>query len=247
MASTEIKLEITGGLAQIVLDGAPTRNSLDFDSVEQLIKACNLIDEDPHIGAAIITGVDKSFCSGAHTSVLESLKGKTEKEISQDLGRIYEAFTRVGELKVPTLAAVNGFAVGAGVNLAMVCDLRIGSENAVFNSGFAKLGIHPGGGHFNLIARNTSTQAASAMGLFAQKVTAHKAKEIGLLWDVFEAEKLNEIAKEMTHHLATDPQLARELVKSYRQTTSHSIDWMSALEAERARQIWTFSRSKDQG
>lgn len=245
MASTEIKLEIIGSSALITLDGASTRNSLDLDSVNQIVAICEQIDQDESIGVAILTGTENSFCSGAHTSVLDSLKGKPKEEIGVGLSRIYEAFSRVGELSVPTLAAVNGFAVGAGVNLAMVCDLRICSENAIFNSGFAKLGIHPGGGHFNLIARNSTAQAASAMGLFAQKVDAIRAKQIGLVWEVYKQEALMDSALEITAHLAADPKLARELVKSYRQTTSHSVDWKSALEIERARQIWTFSREKE--
>lgn len=245
MASTEIGLQISEGIAVITLSGAATRNSLDEASVQQMIDVCAQIDADPSVGAAIVTGVETSFCSGAHTSVLDGLRGKSDEEVKTGLGRIYEAFTRVRELSVPTLAAVNGFAVGAGVNLAMVCDFRICSANAVFNSGFAKLGIHPGGGHFNLIARNSSASVASAMGLFAQKVDAQKAKETGLVWEIFEANELLGAAKEICAHLGNDPDLARQLVQSYRVTANPSFDWANALDVERARQIWTFTRDKE--
>ena len=245
MSASTIDVAIHDGIAWITVNGVDTKNSLDETSVVQMIDACERIDADATVGVAIVTGADGAFCSGAHTSVLAGLHGKTDQEIRKGLGRIYEAFTRVGQLKVPTLALINGAAVGAGVNLAMVCDIRVCADQAIFASGFARLGIHPGGGHLNLIARATDYSTAAALGVFAQKIDGPRAAEIGLVWKSVPQSELHSTGLDMVSHLAADPDLARELIKSLRETANPSVGWLDALEIERERQIWTFARSQE--
>ena len=178
MSASKIELVVDNGFAWITLRGIETKNSLDEESVTQMLAVCDQIDADPTIGVAVISGEGNAFCSGAHTSVLAGLRGQSQEVVRAGLGRIYEAFTRVHDLKVPTVAMINGAAVGAGVNLAMVCDIRIADRNAVIASGFARLGIHPGGGHMNLIARATNESVASALGVFAQKIDGFAPRKL---------------------------------------------------------------------
>lgn len=245
MSASKVELEVTDGVAWLTLRGIKTKNSLDNESVEQMIKVCNQIDADPTIGVAVITGEGNAFCSGAHTSVLAGLKGQSEEVVRAGLGLIYEGFARVYDLKVPTVAMINGAAIGAGVNLAMVCDIRIADREAVIASGFARLGIHPGGGHMNLIAKATNQSVAAALGVFAQKVDGVQAKELGLVWDALPADELRASVETLTSHLAADPLLARELVKTLRETANPSVGWRDALNIERDRQMWTFTRSQE--
>ncbi len=244
MSASVIALDIDNGIAWITLRGIQTKNSLDESSVVDMIAACERIDADPSVGVAVVTGEGNAFCSGAHTSVLAGLRGQPDDVVRAGLGRIYEAFTRVRELTVPTVAMINGAAVGAGVNLAMVCDIRIADRSAVIASGFARLGIHPGGGHMNLIARATSTSVASAMGVFAQKIDGARAQEIGLVWAAVDADDLRATVTDMVQHLAKDPELARQLVATLRETANAGVDWRNALDIERERQMWTFTRSQ---
>ncbi|MEI6109945.1 MAG: enoyl-CoA hydratase/isomerase family protein [Actinomycetes bacterium] len=244
MSASKIELVVDSGFAWITLRGIDTKNSLDEESVVQMLTVCDKIDSDPTIGVAVVSGEGNAFCSGAHTSVLAGLRGRPDAEVRAGLGRIYEAFTRVRDLKVPTVAMINGAAVGAGVNLAMVCDIRVADKNAVIASGFARLGIHPGGGHMNLIARATSESVASALGVFAQKIDGVRAQEIGLVWAAVESDQLKPTVVGMGQHLASDPALARELVQTLRETADPSVAWINALEIERERQMWTFTRSQ---
>jgi len=244
MNASTIDLAVDNGVAWITLRGAETKNSLDEASVVQMLAACDQIDADPTIGVAVVTGEGNAFCSGAHTSVLSGLRGQSDDVVRAELGRIYEAFTRVHDLAVPTVAMINGAAVGAGLNLAMVCDIRVADRSAVIASGFARLGIHPGGGHMNLIAQATSQSVASALGVFAQKIDGARAKEIGLVWDAVESDQLRPTVTGMVQHLAKDPQLARQLVATLRETANPSVAWRDALDIERERQMWTFTRSQ---
>lgn len=244
MSASSIELVIEDGFAWITIKGIATKNSLDEESVVQMLAVCEQIDSDPTVGVAVVSGEGNAFCSGAHTSVLAGLRGQSDEVVRAGLGRIYEAFTRVRELTVPTIAMINGAAVGAGVNLAMVCDIRVADRNAVIASGFARLGIHPGGGHMNLIARATNESVASALGVFAQKIDGIRAHEIGLVWAAVESDQLQPTVINMAKHLADDPSLARELVQTLRETANSSVSWGDALDIERERQMWTFTRSQ---
>jgi enoyl-CoA hydratase len=145
---------------------------------------------------------------------------------------------------VPTLARIDGPAVGAGVNLALACDVRIASTRARFVSGFAAVGIHPGGGHFHLIDRLTGRQAAAAMGLFADAVSASRAQDIGLTWTTVDPADLNEIVDRLIAPLRADPALARRAKSSFVLTTSSADAWTAATEVERSRQMWSLTRPR---
>lgn len=243
MAATEIRLAVRDGVAWITLDGAETRNALDADSVQQMVAACEAVDADDSVGAVVVQGSGGSFCSGAHTSLLAGLAGRGEAEIEERLSAVYAAFARVHALTVPTVALVDGHAVGAGVNLAMACDLRLVTPRAIFQSGFARLGIHPGGGHFQLIARAAGYHTAAAMGVFAQRLDAAAALRSGLVWDLVAADDVERVIQDTVGHLAADPALARLLASSLRETWR--APWLEAVAVERARQAWTFARKQE--
>ncbi len=99
------------------------------------------------------------------------------------MGRIYDSFYRLGQVKVPTIAAVRGSAVGAGMNMLLAADLRIVANNARLLAGFLKRGLHPGGGHFVILSRLISREAAAAMALFGEEIDGTKAVELGLAWE----------------------------------------------------------------
>jgi len=144
---------------------------------------------------------------------------------------------------VPTLAALDGAAVGAGVNLALAADLRIVTERARLISGFARIGLHPGGGHLHLLARTRDSGTAAAAGLFAQPISAEQAVNCGLAWALVPSDDLHEHVNHMTEHLAADPVLARALVQTYRRTVVDAAAWDRAVEIERARQMWSLTRT----
>ena len=129
------------------------------------------------------------FCAGAVRGVLaDTGRDPVEDGAYRNLETVYRAFTTIGEVGVPTIAAVRGAAVGAGLNLALATDLRIVSRTARLLPGFAQIGIHPGGGHFTLLNRVAGREAAAAMGLFGEEVSGDRAVALGLAWAAYDDE-----------------------------------------------------------
>ena len=115
----------------------------------------------------MLTGEPPAFCSGADVAALGSLVASSRTTASAARSRsIYEGFLRVLRSPLPTVAAVNGPAVGAGLNLALACDVRLAGESARFDTRFLRIGLHPGGGHAWMLDRAVGPQAAAAMVLF---------------------------------------------------------------------------------
>src|SRR5438132_666909 len=112
------RCEIADRVAVVTLDDPDRRNALNLDMVEDVERIFDAIESDPDVGAVVVTGAPPAFCAGADLSHL----GGSQRD---GLLRIYEGFLRVGRSPLPTIAAVNGAAVGAGMNLALVCDLRL--------------------------------------------------------------------------------------------------------------------------
>jgi enoyl-CoA hydratase len=241
-ASTDVRAAVESGVAWITLDGEATRNALDAQASAALIATCDEIDADPSIGAVVITGAGSAFCSGADTAVLQSLRSARPDEAYDGLDALYSAFRRVARLRVPSVAAINGAAVGAGANLALCTDLRLMSETAVLVSGFAWIGLHPGGGHLTLLARAGGHSLAAAAGVFAQPVDAEAAVRTGLAWRAVPSDELLRVAAEAVAHLAADPALACALAATLRRTVTDDAAWDRAIEIERARQMWSLTR-----
>jgi enoyl-CoA hydratase len=243
MGRTRIEVEIANGAAWITLDGPERRNALDGEAVAELIAACDRIDADPTIGVAIVTGAGSAFCSGADTAILERIRGATPGARNRELAALYAGFRRFGALAVPSVAAINGPAVGAGLNLALAADLRMMTTDATLVSGFSKLGIHPGGGHLHLLARAAGASVAAAMGLFAQPMSAEQAVASGIAWAAVEATELRSAVARMVAPLAADPDLARALAADLRRTVLDADAWDGAVEFEREKQAWSLGRT----
>jgi enoyl-CoA hydratase len=167
-------------------------------------------------------------------------------EVAYDaLDHIYRAFTRLGELRAPSVAAVRGSAVGAGVNLAMAADVRIVAHDARIISGFGKLKLHPGGGHLQLLTQGSSREAATAMAVFSQEIDGRRAVELGLAWESVDDHDVEARARTIASAAGADPALARKMVQSLRLTTPQPVPWATALQAERAPQLWSLRRAAD--
>jgi enoyl-CoA hydratase len=243
MGSTKIELVLESGAAWITLNGPERRNALDVQAARDLVNVCDIINADPAIGVAIVTGVGRSFCSGADTDAISRIRVDPPDAAYEGLEHLYAGFRRFAELTVPTIAAVNGAAVGAGLNLALAADLRVASTDARFVSGFAPLGIHPGGGHLHLIARAGGAGAAAFLGVFGQNMRSEQALASGLVSAVTAPELLLDTVRMMIADLTADPDLARALAADLRRTVSDLGEWDRAMEIERARQMWSLARS----
>lgn len=244
MAGTAVHLDLAAGVAWVTLDGPGTRNALDAAAAADLVAVCDRVDDDPTIGVAVVTGSGGAFCSGADITALAGLRTTAPHTAYEGLDALYAAFRRIGTMTVPTVAAVDGAAVGAGLNLALAADLRILTDRARLVSGFARLGIHPGGGHLHLLGRAAGAGMAASAGVFARPITADRALATGLAADVVAPGDLRHTVERTVTHLSADPALARALTLTLRRTVLDAADWDRAVEIERARQLWSLSRPR---
>ncbi|MEY2476008.1 MAG: hypothetical protein QOG87_1323 [Actinomycetota bacterium] len=220
------------GVAVLTLDEPERRNALNLALVEEIITAFEELEADPAIGAVVVTGAPPAFCAGAD---LGNLGGAQEA----GLRSIYEGFLRVGRSSLPTLAAVNGAAVGAGMNLALVCDVRIAGRRAKFDTRFLDLGLHPGGGHTWMLQRAVGPQAASAMVLFGQVLDGEAAERCGLAWRCVDDDALLDEAVTLAARAASMP---RELSQRAKQTLAAMpavATHEAAVDLELDAQLWS--------
>lgn len=241
---SEILLERKDGVGIITLNAPERRNSFTPEMVEELIEACDLIDNDASIGAVVVKSNGDSFCAGAHRAVLEAAGIDPASTVNfRALGLMYNGFVRVGALQPPSIAAVRGHAVGAGVNLMLATDIRVVANDTRIITGFLRIGIHPGGGHFGLLGRLAGREAAAAMSVFGEEIDGRKATELGLAWIATDSEQVEAKALDLARRVASDPELARAAARSFRlELGPPAIPWPAALEAEKAIQMWSLHR-----
>src|SRR5271155_2865918 len=160
-------------VALITVNDPERRNAVTGEMSKQLRAAVERAEADPGVHAVVVTGAGQAFCAGADLSALGSAA-------EEGLLRLYDGFMAVGKCALPTIAAVNGPAVGAGLNLALAADVRIAGPNALFDTRFQKLGIHPGGGVTWMLQRAVGPQVARAALLFGMRFDAESAVRHGL-------------------------------------------------------------------
>jgi len=242
---SEVNYEVQGGVAHVELNAPKRRNALTPDMADELAAAFAVANADTRIGAVVISGAEGSFCAGADLLSLDGvMQDPTTDAAYRSVNRIYSAFLQAGALEVPSIAAIRGPVVGAGINLAFATDVRVAADNARFISGFEKLGLHPGGGHFSLLSHAASPEVAAAMAIFAQEVSGARAAELGLVWEALDDAAVEDRAFQMAARAGADPALARYSVKSLRMTTgANSVSWPAAVQAERAPQLWSLRRA----
>lgn len=240
---TEILVERDGGVAVVTLNAPERRNALTPAMARELSQACEDIDADPGIGAVVVQGSQGGFCAGAELETLAAVgEDPVDEKRFADLDAIYESFVRVGELRAPTIAAVRGVAVGAGLNLALVTDLRIFSEDAEVIAGFLRIGVHPGGGSLTMLAARAGREAAAALAIFGERLEGRRAVDVGLAWDCVADAEVEGRALELARRAAKDPELARLAVRSLRAEAAGNLPIRVALEYERASQLWSLRR-----
>jgi enoyl-CoA hydratase len=227
-------------VAVLTLDDPDRRNALTAELVGAIVNAVDECEDDDGVGAVVVTGAPPAFCSGADVGSLAAMSGRDGSGRSSrdaSLPSIYEGFLRVHRCSLPTVAAVNGPAVGAGLNLALACDVRVASPAARFDCRFARIGLHPGGGHTKLLTHAVGPQAAAAMVLAGESPDGERAAEIGLAWRCVDTGALLDEATRLAARAADVPrELARRVKASLRETPKlASLDDAVALELERQR------------
>jgi enoyl-CoA hydratase len=221
-----VQVTAADGVARVTLDDPARRNVLSAALVGELTAAFDALDGRDDVTAVVLTGAGRAFCAGAD---LADLRAAADGDRA-GLYRVYGGFDRVRRSPLVTIAAVNGAAVGAGLNLALVCDLRVAGASAWFDSRFAALGLHPGGGHLRLLTQLVGPQTAAAMALCRHRLDAAAAQAAGLVLAATPDDELLATADALARAAAATP---RDLVL----LTKRSLREEEALTAEQAMEL----------
>jgi len=205
--ASSVLYEARGAVALVTLNRPQALNSFTRQMHHDLCTALDLAEADSTIRALVITGAGRGFCAGADLSEFDFAPGPDLVKRADPGPVIDQAFNptarRLQNLRMPTIAAVNGVAAGAGASLAMCCDIAIAVPSASFIQAFSKIGLIPDAGGSWLLVERLGMARAMALAMTGDKLSADKAKEWGLIWDVAEDSVASAIA--LAERLAVMP------------------------------------------
>jgi enoyl-CoA hydratase len=238
---TDVSAETRDGVCVITLNAPQRRNALTPAMCDAITTAMQAAERDPAVSALVFAAAGEAFCAGADLAVLrDAMPDPVADAAYENVGRIYDLFRAVVTAKLPTIAAVQGAAVGAGLNLVLACDVRIVADD-VRLSGFGRAGLHPGGGHMELL-RGVDRQLAAWMTLFNQPVGAQDAVRTGLAWMSVPPDKLLPVALDVARGATRDAQLTRRITTTFRAITDAGAHHDRAVHIERGNQVWSLRR-----
>lgn len=175
-----VLLESDGPLRTITLNDPDRLNALDWPLLDELREAVATVAADAAARALLVAGAGRAFCSGANVTNLFGDRSRPVEELRDHLMRVYASFLPIRGLTIPTVAAVHGPAVGAGLNIALACDVIVAGPKAGFGPTFTQIGLHPGGGCTWMLTQRIGS-ANTAAALYAGEVIgADHALRLGI-------------------------------------------------------------------
>jgi enoyl-CoA hydratase len=226
----KVKLTLDDGVAVVTLADPGRRNALSKQLSDELAATvCDVLDGGARV--LVLAAEPPVFCAGG------SLDDLLRRE--RPLGETYAGFEALAGAPVPTIAAVTGAAIGAGVNLPLACDIVIAGEGATFDPRFLDVGIHPGGGHLWRLARRVGPQGAAALVLCGDSLTGAEAADAGLAWRCLPDDEVLTVALKLARRAAgRSPELVRLTKETLRVTTGYG-DAAAAAAVELEAQQWS--------
>ena len=238
MTEQTVLYEMRGAVALVTLNRPQSLNSFTRAMHGELWAALDRIEADRSVRALVITGAGRGFCAGADLAEFDFAPGPDLVRRADPGPVIEQAFNptvrKLQALRVPTVAAVNGVAAGAGASLAMTCDLAVAAPGAVFIQAFSRIGLIPDAGGSWFLVKRLGLARALGCAMLGDKLTAADAKEQGMIWDVAaEGEECVDAALKLAQRLAQLPTKALvETRKLLRAAASNELDAQLDLERE---------------
>ncbi|SHG75543.1 enoyl-CoA hydratase [Thermosyntropha lipolytica DSM 11003] len=226
-----LKVEKEGYIGIITVNRPEVLNALNREVLQEIKEAAEYMEKDDEVRVVIITGAgEKAFVAGADIKEMQPLNAVEGRSFGK-LGQ--EVFRRIENMEKPVIAAVNGFALGGGCELAMAADIRIASEKAKFGQPEVTLGITPGFGGTQRLPRLVGEGRAMELILTGRMIGAEEALRIGLVNAVYPADKLMEEAKKLAETIARNAPLAVKFSKAaINKGLQTDIDTGMAIEAD---------------
>lgn len=237
MSEPFLIVELDDAVLTVRLNRPETRNALSEPAqMDELVDLCRQVRHNRAIKAVVLTGAGSAFCAGGNVKDMRARGGIFAGSPYEVRDSYRDTIQRIPlalyDLDVPVIAAVNGPAIGAGLDLACMCDIRIASERALFAESFVKVGIVPGDGGAWLLPRVIGMQRASLMSFTGDTIDAAKALEWGLVVEVVPAEQLLPHAQAIAQRIAGNPSHALRLTKRLLREGQHMrLDSLLELSA----------------
>ena len=249
MHYTAIQLSETEGVARLVLHRPDKLNSFTEVMHGEVRHALDAVQQSATARVLVVTGAGRGFCAGQYLAddCMQKINGKMP-----DIGTVVEQHykpmvMRLANLKVPTVAAVNGIAAGAGVSLALACDLVVASESASFVQAFSKIGLVPDTGSTWFLPQRVGMARAMGLALLADKLPAAQAAQWGLIWKAVPEAEFASTIDTLAAQLASMPTKALVRIRQAMQaSTTNSLEQQLSLEAGFMRELG-WSRDYDEG
>ncbi len=222
-------VERANGIATIVMNRPEARNALDLIMRREMLGVLDEVEADPSSRVVILTGAGGHFCSGGDVKTMR--KPHTAAEGRGRVGMLNKMVLRLVNFPLPTIAMVDGYAVGAGSNLALCCDLIVASDRAKFGELFCKIGLAADGGGTWLLSRVVGMARAKELVFTGDVIDAAEAARIGLVNRVVPAAALETTTRALAEKIAAGPPLALRLDKEMLNRAA-STDLAAALEVE---------------
>ncbi|MCE3273574.1 MAG: Unsaturated acyl-CoA hydratase [Ramlibacter sp.] len=238
MSEATVLYETHAGVGVVTLNRPQALNSFTRRMHQELWDILDRVNADPSIRAVVITGAGRAFCAGADLAEFDFAPGPDLVKRADPGPVIDQAFNptvrKLVSLRVPTVAAVNGVAAGAGASLAMTCDLAIAASSASFIQAFSRIGLVPDAGGSWYLVKKLGLARAMGCAMLGDKVSAQDAKEWGMIWDVAaEGHDVTEAAVKLADRLAAMPTTALvQTRKLLRAAASNDLDAQLDLERD---------------
>ena len=238
MTDSTVLYSTEGAVALVTLNRPEALNSFTRRMHEELWAALDRVEADQSIRACVITGAGRAFCAGADLAEFDFTPGPDLVQRADPGPVIDQAFNptvrKLQALRVPTVAAVNGVAAGAGASLAMTCDLAVAASNASFIQAFSKIGLVPDAGGSWFLVKRLGLARALGAAMLGDKLSAQDAKEQGMIWDVApQGEDCVQAALKLAARLAVLPTKALVATRHLlRAAGSNTLDQQLDLERD---------------
>ncbi|MDR0358657.1 MAG: enoyl-CoA hydratase/isomerase family protein [bacterium] len=225
----DLEHSVERGVATIQLNRPERKNAFTLEMIDEW--AAHLVDArtDDRVNVVVLTGAGDAFCSGADLGRMESREQTPLERKQQLMDRIHRIALALEDLDKPVIAAVNGAAVGAGMDMALMCDMRFAARSARFSEGYIRVGLVPGDGGCYYLPRLVGTAKALELLLSGDFVDGEEAARLGIVNHVYDDDRLLDETYAFAERLAAGPPIATRMIKRAVYQSAHS-DLRTALD-----------------
>jgi enoyl-CoA hydratase/carnithine racemase len=210
---TDLEYEVNNGVGTILLNRPHRKNAFTLEMIDQWAEVLVAARTDARVRALVLTGAGDGFCSGADLDAFKQRESSPLDAKRNLTDRIHRVAYALQDLDKPVIAAVNGVAVGAGMDMALMCDIRLAARSARFSEGYVRVGLVPGDGGCYFLPRLVGSARAMELLLTGDFVDSCEAERIGIVNHVYDDDRLMEEAMALARRLAGGPPVAIAMIK----------------------------------